>query len=1364
MISNGQRLVYGPTEVLKILSTEICPDKKDRGAYGSLFIGSCNNALTRKLNILVIDDLTGENGGIISPSIARTLVGDCHGKIEQNLAEELSGKSDYLIQHRTGFLVDKRVAKGTFQPDNRLHQLPGIIDKYAPNIDLVIPTSSFKGGDKTNNPIKPGLYIDDLTWIGEKSLSPENNSKTSIAEILEMSHEALSDHWKEFEFQLQYLDEIATDPRKLAEDYCQSIEEAVEKQQKKNPNASLNDNLDYQIIKCTLDNEQYFLLNHPKLAKPLDKYWGCKFLDTIRGGNIKWNRGMIMPSKHLKHGEICIPHYQQGEEVLHFRSPCLNTNSICLGINKHVPQMYAPNGELMKGTVIVSDEVYSEIIDRINLKIEQVAQEQNIPLKGKQPLVLHPDFKTLTHQERCLEVKRINSIINSFKEKGISLLEKFPYSTDIEAQGADFDGDCIAYERAERSPRLRKRVQWLKNHPELAYAATTKQDKLSFPNKWSFPAIAIFMGDEKVIGFINNFVKSVEALSSEIDILRSYGTNKQKETYLNKVINKSNQLLNVFQANKNPLKSVLEPFKLRIKDLVTLGNKKASPSRTESILALQQSIYKEMTESGCQENQVAVDMLKSARAPDRLLIQLLKKIPHRPVTYKTHLKKLQQTSSQKQPFDISGFSSLELMLNKGMQYFRSSVITKNPTHQFKNLFPQNYTSLQYNLTLAKKKHFDRLSNLAAVYQKRYQNSIGALLKITTKGGKTLELHNVAKSRHPYLKKSDKLQIRIVNNPKSKAYYKLIAEAEAVNEKGESSWLKLGDICENNRSQYQLKAGAGGIFKPISCELESPLGEEEVNLMFKEANKFALSWGNSIPELERKQYAAAAWHCCHTRNSLAQDNFKTSNFVFCAFKEEVVSQIKSYQLDSLKITGINKEERIFPTDLLDQTVDIEIAESSLNNDQNKKVAIIKHPLLEEQIVLGTLSEQDWQLPVGTQAQAVLKPGQNATANLQIQGEDQTIKMGYMNQGELAGQYFNGEQLDISFGSEASTQWSIKIDDQVIGTMDSNTITILENLNLNEPGTQLEVTLDSYGDSQGQYALAAIKHHDVVFRLHQGKAGHKFKDRLAKVTIDGGPPNTPSLVVYFHSGEQKYWAGKFTNIEEKRKAVSLFKQYGTNKLVASVNTVNTLAELKINPDTIVYPELGDWQDSSSTSPKEQSLDSKNADQILNKVISLPTLFYESPNEGSLGLTVDKKIFSPTVNWLFNKQITFTVIDETDPKIATETTMGYSVLRFDPLSISDDTKRQIVLSKGAPVIADFDNPSVSPYHDLLFDISADFNIRITPPPTLKSQSAPHLKNSQLSSEPHKKSQVLAGLFEQIQKISDSQDELNSEKEQFE
>jgi hypothetical protein len=184
LFSNGKRAIYGSESALNIIES-VLPDPKDRGAYGSLFVGECKNRdpegnpsapFTKKaqFNILVVDDTTGDAGGGLTIKdvelfleiygdtdpflrenyqelteeekinrLVKALTGDCHGKINSSLAQELVGRqNDHVIQHR--FLLEREglpgaIAKGTFANSNFLDQLNERRQAEGePTIDIII--------------------------------------------------------------------------------------------------------------------------------------------------------------------------------------------------------------------------------------------------------------------------------------------------------------------------------------------------------------------------------------------------------------------------------------------------------------------------------------------------------------------------------------------------------------------------------------------------------------------------------------------------------------------------------------------------------------------------------------------------------------------------------------------------------------------------------------------------------------------------------------------------------------------------------------------------------------------------------------------------------------------------------------------------------------------------------------------------------------------------------------------------------------------------------------------------------------------------------------------------------------------------
>ncbi len=237
LLSSKTRLLYGSSECLTEIE-KLCPDRKDRGAYGSIFLGACKNAVYENLNILIVDDAIGENGGFLKDKDAFKLVGDCYGQIATDIYDKLTkrdeqkDKSYRVIQHRFGWKEgdgeDKqyRFGKGTLRP----HDLEKLSwSKGTPKIDLIIPISSFKGTDKDNPKgaskpqIKPGLYQQKI-WLGEKSQSERGH--TAISQLLASFPQGIKDFAEELEAQAQKLAETQNESQESRSNLLREVREA----------------------------------------------------------------------------------------------------------------------------------------------------------------------------------------------------------------------------------------------------------------------------------------------------------------------------------------------------------------------------------------------------------------------------------------------------------------------------------------------------------------------------------------------------------------------------------------------------------------------------------------------------------------------------------------------------------------------------------------------------------------------------------------------------------------------------------------------------------------------------------------------------------------------------------------------------------------------------------------------------------------------------------------------------------------------------------------------------------------------------------------------------------------------------------
>jgi hypothetical protein len=234
--SNGEKVYFASDEIRE----KIYPTQSDGAAYGSLAFTPCKNFKELStLRILIIDDETGENGGLIPNNQAKKLVGDCYGRMSPDIAKQLTGTTNTPFQFRLGIKPQTgnnvhRIAKGTLAPARLLENLgkPQISRtqdgrlKTKIGYDLVLATSSFKGR-KDSSKIEPGEHtltvgigIKTLAEYGKHSLGPQilvNYPKGVEVDIL-----------PKIKLAAQRLAAIESDPRKIAEYFLDKYERQIQ--------------------------------------------------------------------------------------------------------------------------------------------------------------------------------------------------------------------------------------------------------------------------------------------------------------------------------------------------------------------------------------------------------------------------------------------------------------------------------------------------------------------------------------------------------------------------------------------------------------------------------------------------------------------------------------------------------------------------------------------------------------------------------------------------------------------------------------------------------------------------------------------------------------------------------------------------------------------------------------------------------------------------------------------------------------------------------------------------------------------------------------------------------------------------------
>ncbi|MCC5664803.1 hypothetical protein LC653_12965 [Nostoc sp. CHAB 5784] len=1323
LLSSKTRLLYGSPECLEVID-KLCPDRKDRGAYGSIFLGACKNSINERLNILVIDDSTGENGGFIKDQDAFKLVGDCYGQISNEAYVKLTkikehkDKSYRVIQHRFGWRegdgqdTKYRFGKGTLRPF-KLEELSW--QENTPKIDLIIPISSFKGTDKDNPngaskpQIKPGLYQQKI-WLGEKSQSQRGH--TAISQLLASFPQGIKDFAEELEAQAQKLAENQDDPRIVAQLYCEKYEKrkaftesqkaSLEKQitfasanngslakqlelvtsndadgeyetSDENNESPKDDFLMYKLIKADLVGGHNQLLETEKVKQELSKFVQSEWRDIALGRTLTFDRGMIIPSKELKNGEICVSWMDEKEKVLNFRSPFLNSNGLCVSTNKHVLDRLAPDGEPLEGIIVVNDEDH----------------------------------------------KRIQQRITELEARGVDVDFIDPAETESERQARDYDGDCIGVARASLYPNLTAEAE-RRNFPQNAYSPTVKLKKQSFydPTDGSqppFEKIAIHMSDSISVGIINNQVTALEALESEIEVLNTYGTLEQKSEYLEQVSSHYQSLFEQEYGEKpKPIRPEYKPF---MQSVVALAeNPNRTPEIIQQAMDVNRLMYREMIGEGCYQNQIAVDLFKSAKKPEMDKIRENSRYLYRDVNYI----KDKKSSSVYLSTEITpkGYSPVELLISQTNKYFQESQLESRPIVQFKDLFKGvEFTPQQKFAAIAAKYEFDLKFNAAVRASRRRETESGPSAIVQTDSGTQLEITNLTRYGHPLIWKAQTLNIRLdeIKFTNSERPHKLLAVAQIdgeIGENGKPAYRNLGTVSQQSVTDHNLKAGMTMQGAKL-LELKPELTRSQTKLLFDKAQEAALAFYASIPESEKLALSAAAWNICASRQDelevARKENAnpqaiakKVSNFAFAAFPNEIISRLEQLQFTEPKLVTLNNEANQF-------------LGRKWNPDEKHPIEIraSHHPPGHERHVSRLMFVQDSdgeykefamfetrtaQLPIGTKALSCMVGVEPATAKATIGlpgNEPVEITIRELKNFSYAGLVFNAEPVNLEFGTVPIPDKTvkIKIDALTLGELDSDSAQQLKEINYLKNGNPLKLKLTSISETGDQAFVLGESPNGNLLKINKINfydfSGQTFNDQdYRKLSIETSASKTRDAV--FLNGEA-LGVLHFKKDKDALRQLGLLKTGQLTPAPAIIESNFSVICAQIDPKTVEYPQkwTKEFQvfETQSVNRQQQEMIDSSA-KILHHIKERPTFLFSTQSNkklGVMGLAVDNQKADTVTKWLTAQKVECQQVPTED--VIRETKKGLAVFNLVDSSIPAKTLSSMTKKFGAVIETDSD-----------------------------------------------------------------------------
>lgn len=1053
----------------------------------------------------------------------------------------------------------------------------------------------------------------------------------------------------------------------------------------------------YKLLKADLQGHCQ-LLETEKVKQELSRFVQSQWRDIAIGRTLTFDRAMIIPSKELKNGEIYVPWMNEGEKVLNFRSPFLNSNGLCVSTNKYVNDCAGPDGKDLKGIIIVNDEDHK----RIQARIEAL-------------LAL------------CKQVTEVD-----------------PPETESERQGRDFDGDCIGVAKALDYPNLTAEAEQ-RNLPQNAYAPTAKLAKQSFYNQDGtqpdFEKIAIFMSDGISVGVINNHVTALEALESEIEILRTHGTLEQQSEYLDTVATHYQKLF-AQEKNESHPKPIRQEYKQKMNEFVSLASvKNKTPELIEQALSINRSIYRSMIESGCFQNQIAVDMFKSARPPDMDLIKENKRYLYRDVNYikdkKLAIIYLNQGITPK------GYSPVELLVSQVNQYFQVAGLESRPSFQFQDLFKDvEFRNQQKFAAILAKTEFDQKFNEATRLDLRRRTEIGPSALIQTVSGTQIEITNLTRYAHPKIWKAQTLNLKLKEIPDyqrsaARPHCLLaVAQIDGEMENGQPLYRQLGTVDQQSTIDNQLKAGMatdGAAVVKIIPELQESL----VKLLFGQANAIAKNFSAEIPKSQRLSAAAAAWSVTTFSPNKASDALnnpigttnsqnKLSNFIFAAFSNEIISRLNELQFNSLKLTGISQVDTIFQSKVWNpqESHEIEIrAESQKEQGQERhhtRSVFIKDTN-GEYTKYGTLEQKTGRLPIGTKAQAALIPGDTYTATAILAEPGQPpVEFTIREIGKFAhaGQLFDGKQVTLAIANTPvpTDTVTLTLDGKVLGELDSDSVNELKKVNYLENNKTLNLKLKSIGSTvdHGGFVIGESTKGNLL-RINKvsyyGFKGQNFNDATYRnVTLDL-PQHKHKTAVFLDN--KLLGVLHFNKDKEALKQLGLLKTTGSSFVQCNLQSNFSYCYLMVDPNTIEYPQT--WVKQSvalkntagQTVVTQQQVMIDDCAPFLDKLKERPTVFFSSFEDkilGVAGLAVDNNKLPVVQQWLNSKNIEFELVLQQE--VPLETRKGLAVLYLNTNTVAPQHLAALKAKFGQALADDGTN---SPYNQHLNSLPNRPHIKI-------------------------------------------------------
>ncbi|WDD36783.1 hypothetical protein PQG02_33575 (plasmid) [Nostoc sp. UHCC 0926] len=729
-------------------------------------------------------------------------------------------------------------------------------------------------------------------------------------------------------------------------------------------------------------------------------------------------------------------------------------------------------------------------------------------------------------------------------------------------------------------------------------------------------------------------------------------------------------------------------------------------------------MYREMIGEGCYQNQIAVDLFKSAKKPEMDLIRENSRYLYRDVNY---IKDKKSSSAYLNTgITPKGYSPVELLISQTNKYFQESQLESRPIVQFKDLFKGvEFTPQQKFAAVAAKYEFDLKFNAAVRMSQRRETEKGPSAIVQTPQGAKLEITNLTRYGHPLIWKAQTLNIRLDEIPEKfrskERPHRLLAVAQIDGEIGEDrkpAYHKLGTVSQQSVTDHNLKTGMTMQGAKL-LELKPELTRSQTKLLFALANDAALAFYAKILESEKLASSAAAWNICASRQDelevARKENAnpqacakKVSNFAFAAFPTEIISRLDELQFTEPKLVTLLNEANQF-----------------LGRDWNKddlhpiEIRASHHPVGHERHVSRLLFVQDTdgeykefamletrtaQLPIGTKAQASMVGVEPATAKATIGlpgFEAVEITIRELKNFSYAGLVFNAEPVNLEFGTVPVTDKTVKIklDGKTLGELDSDSLLQLKAVDYLKNGNPLKLKLTSISETGDQAFVLGESPNSNLLKINKINfydfSGQTFNDQdYRKLTIETSASKPRDAV--FLNGEP-LGALHFKKDKDALRQLGLLKTGQLTPAPAIIQSNFSVICAQIDPNTVEYPQK--WTKefqvfgTQSVNRQQQEMIESSA-KILHHIKERPTFLFSTQENKKLGvmsLAVDNQKADTVTKWLTAQKVECQQVPTED--VIRETKKGLAVFNLVDSSIPAKTLESMTKKFGGIIETDSD-----------------------------------------------------------------------------